>query len=261
MTRCLVAFVFVFATPAYAVNVELCSMVSEGRTNVISFAVQTAAGTKVTLKGLLTVPHGEGPFPSVVMLSGADGLFTPYCYRAIVERFVDWGYITLVPAATTARDKKGKELLQYSFLDQVHYAQGAAAMLRTMREADPSRIGVWGHSRGGLSVLHGAASEEGSFGLVFRAAVAAAPQCPASATPPAMPLLLLIGSEDLQVSVEACADLAVQLERAPGFEFLLIPDAGHVFWAPSTSQYNQAGAELAEERLEAFLRRALEIRP
>ena len=261
MAQSLMALVLLFATPVYAVNIERCSMVSEGLTKVISFTARTAAGTEVTLKGLITAPDGEGPFPAIVMLPGAEGLVTPYCYRAVVERLVGWGYITLIPAGTTARDSKGKNHLQYSFLDQVNYAHGGAAVLLTMRQVDPARISVWGHSRGGLSVLHGAASEEKSFGTIFRAAVAAAPQCPANATPPSIPLLLLIGSEDLSVSVDACSDLAAHLEGAPGFEFLLIPNAGHAYWAPSTPQYNRTGAELAEKRLEAFLRSALEIRP
>ena len=236
-------------------------MVAEGRAEVVSFEAQMSDGKQVTLKGILVSPVGTGSFPAVVMLPGATGLVTPYCYGAVADQFVAWGYLTFIPASTTARDREGNIHLLHSFLDQVSYAHGAAAMLARMPQIDSARIGVWGHSRGGLSVLYGVSSSEGRFGTVFRAAVAAAPQCPSSAIRPSIPLLMLIGSKDLDVSVNACTDLADRLEGTSGFEFFLIPDAGHSYWAPSTHGYNQAAALSAQERLKAFLQRSLNVNP
>ena len=87
----------------------------------------------------------------------------------------------------------------------------------------------------------------------FRAAVAAAPLCPAKAVPPTIPLLVLIGTEDTSSPADWCVDYAAQLEDVSGFEFLLIPNAGHSYWAPGAPEYDETAAKLAEGRLKAFL--------
>ncbi len=95
-------------------------------------------------------------------------------------------------------------------------------------------------------------SSAGGKQSTFRAAVAASPECPAKA-PPTIPLLVLIGTEDTDVNVDWCIDYAAQLEDVSAFEFLLIPNAGHVYWAPGTPKYNETAAKLAERRLKTFL--------
>ncbi len=42
-----------------------------------------------------------------------------------------------------------------------------------------------------------------------------------------------------------------------GFEFVLIPEAGHLYWAPGSVQYNETAAELAAGRLKEFLAKYL----
>ncbi len=97
-----------------------------------------------------------------------------------------------------------------------------------------------------------AVSSAGGKQSAFRAAVAASPECLAKG-PPTIPLLVLIGSEDAAVPVDWCIDYAAQLEDVSAFEFLLIPNAGHVYWAPDAPKYNETAAKLAESRLKAFL--------
>jgi dienelactone hydrolase len=95
-------------------------------------------------------------------------------------------------------------------------------------------------------------SSAGGKQSTFRAAVAASPECPTKA-PPTIPLLVLIGSEDAAVPVDWCIDYAAQLEDVSAFEFLLIPNAGHLYWVPEWPEYDETAAKLAERRLKAFL--------
>ncbi len=52
VTLGLCAVTFLVASSAYAVDVNQCWMVTEGRAEVISFDAETADGRQVTLKGL-----------------------------------------------------------------------------------------------------------------------------------------------------------------------------------------------------------------
>ena len=249
LTPGLCAVALLVASSAYAVDVNQCWMVAEGRAEVISFDAETADGRQVTLKGLLSSPDGTGPFQGIVMLPGR--LITPYCYGAVVEQFVNWGFVTLVVTPTTARDGSGNQLFQYSFVDLGNYALGAASALTTVPQVDATRIGLWGHSRGGAAVID-VISSAGGKQSAFRAAVAASPECPTKARP-TIPLLVLIGTEDTVVVVDWCIDYAAQLEDVSAFEFFLIPNAGHLYWAPGAPKYNETAAKLAERRLKAFL--------
>ncbi len=251
LTPSLYAVALLVASSAYAVDVNQCWMVAEGRAEVISFDAETADGRQVTLNGLLSSPDGTGPFPAIVMAGGGGGLYTPYCYGAVVEQFVNWGFVTLIVAPTTARDGSGNQLFQYSFVDLGNYAHGAASALTIVPQVDATRIGLWGHSRGGHAVID-VVSSAGGKQSTFRAAVAASPECLAKA-PPTIPLLVLIGTEDTAVPVDWCIDYAAQLEDVSAFEFLLIPNADHFYWMPGWPEYNETAAKLAERRLKTFL--------
>ena len=245
------------ANPAYPVDINLCSLVAEGRSEVIDFPARMAGGAEVTLSGIVTTPHGAGPFSAIVMLPGGGGLVTPYCYRAVVESFTQSGFVTLVVASTTARDRGGNAISRYSFVDQASHAYAAASAAEKLSNVDRGRIGLWGHSLGGLGVIQSVSGDRERARRQFRAAVAAAPVCPAKAASPAVPTLLIIGDSDTEVSVSACKDLAASLKDAEGFEFFLIPDAGHSYWAQGMPGYNESSAKLSQRRLEAFLAKHL----
>ena len=54
--------------------------------------------------------------------------------------------------------------------------------------------------------------------------------------------------------MEGCVEYAAQLEKhVPAFEFVLLPGAGHTFWAPGAPGYDVATAKLAERRITSFL--------
>ena len=96
-----------------------------------------------------------------------------------------------------------------------------------------------------------AAETRGKFPFV--AAVASAPICPARAKQPRVPLLLMIGEKDADVSVSSCIRFAEVQSQTSTFVFQLLPKAGHSFWAPGSPGYVAASAELATARLKKFL--------
>lgn len=208
-------------------------MVANGRSTITPLHAVLDDGRSVTLKGVLTKPKGNGTFPIVLILPGGGGLVTPYCYQALIEPFADWGIATLVIASTTAQEIDGKELFQYSFVDQADHALGALRTLDTLSGIDPNRVAIWGFSFGGLTALEMSTNPKYNSDRL-KAIIAAAPICPAKATPPHTPLFVQIGSQDTQVSVSACTDLAAKWSGANDFEFQLLADAPHVFWRHST---------------------------
>jgi pimeloyl-ACP methyl ester carboxylesterase len=107
------------------------------------------------LAGTLSVPKGTGPFPAVVLISGTG-------HNTRDEDV--WGHkVFLVLADALAR--KGVAALRYdkrgvggssgdfdsaTTADFTSDAEAAAAWLRKQPEIDPRRIGLLGHSEGGI---------------------------------------------------------------------------------------------------------------
>jgi len=107
------------------------------------------------LAGTLSLPMGKGPFPAIVLISGTG--------RNTRDEDV-WGHkVFLVLADALAR--KGFAVLRYdkrgvggssgnydaaTTADFASDADAAVAWLRTQRHIDAERIGVLGHSEGGI---------------------------------------------------------------------------------------------------------------
>ena len=241
-------------------DVGRCRTVVSGRAEIIEFKAEMATGKRVTVRGLLSRPDGAGPFPAVVMLPGSRGPRPPGCYAAVAERFVTWGFATLLVVPVPAIDARATQLYKYETVDLGTYTHGAATALADLPRVDGSQILLWGHSRGGGAVIDAVSKAKMSNGNI-RAAVAAAPWpgCPAQATPPAIPLLIQMGSVDTKIDVDSCIGYARNSKNADGFEFSLLPEAGHSYRTPGTRKYNEAAAKLAEERLKAFMAKYLRV--
>ncbi len=231
--------------------IKKCPQVADGRAEIIAFDARTLNGTPVKLRGLLTIPSGEGPFPGMVILPGSNGLIVPYCYASIAPTFREWGFATLTVAPRTAREADGTPRFTYSFADHGNYGFSAARTLGDLENVDADKIVLWGHSNGGVAVID-AAGFGGDKLKVFRAAVAAAPYCPEKARPPGVPLLVVMGKEDREVQPKFCTDYAAQLKGTEGFEFLLLPDTGHSYWARLADDYNAKTAKIAHQQVKAF---------
>ena len=85
------------------------------------------------------------------MLPGGHGLVTPYCYRAVVERFLDQEIASVIVASTTARQRDGTRRTEYSFADQASHAKAVAAFASKLAAVDRGRLVVWGHSQVALA--------------------------------------------------------------------------------------------------------------
>lgn len=109
----------------------------------------------VRLSGSLTIPNGRGPFPAVVLVcgsgphdrNGGGGAWKPFL--VIADHFARHGI------ATIRYDKRGVAQSTGSYsastsLDFADDAEAAVRFLATRREIDRNRIGIVGHSEGGM---------------------------------------------------------------------------------------------------------------
>jgi len=111
------------------------------------------------LRGLLSKPDGEGPFPAVILLHGCSGLeldtpdrSTYKLFRDYAHRYNDRGYVALVLDSYQARglanvchDAGGKLDLEGRTWD----TYSAARYLKSLGYVDPNRIVVHGIANGG----------------------------------------------------------------------------------------------------------------
>ena len=109
----------------------------------------------VKLAGTLTLPPGKGPFPAAVMITGSGAQDRDETLLGH-KPFAVWAdALTRRGIAVLRWDDRGfaKSTGDFSKATSEDFAaDGLAAMayLRTRREIDPKRIGVIGHSEGGM---------------------------------------------------------------------------------------------------------------
>lgn len=122
------------------------------------------------LAGMLSLPNGEGPFPAVVLVSGTG-------YNTKDEDV--WGHKVFLVLAD-ALNRKGFAVLRYdkrgvggssgdyeaaTTADFASDAEAAVAWLKTQAKIDARRIGVLGHSEGGI-IAPAVAAEDKSVAFV-----------------------------------------------------------------------------------------------
>ena len=122
------------------------------------------------LAGTLSVPNGKGPFPAVVLVSGTG--------QNTRDEDV-WGHKIFLVLAD-ALNRKGIAVLRYdkrgvggsngdydaaTTVDFTSDAEAAVTWLKTQREIDPHRVGVLGHSEGGI-IAPAVAAEDKSVAFV-----------------------------------------------------------------------------------------------
>ena len=116
-------------------------------------AVDSAPGVK--LAGTLTLPPGKGPFPVVVLIAGSgahdrdETIFGHKPFAVIADRLTRDGIAVL------RTDKRGfaKSTGDFASATDDDFAVDAAAnvaFLRKRPDIDPKRIGLIGHSEGGI---------------------------------------------------------------------------------------------------------------
>lgn len=108
---------------------------------------------------LLTVPGGSKPasgWPAIVFNHGyipPQQYRTGQSYRAYVDALARAGYVVFMPDYRGHGNSQGEARGAYWAPDYTVDVLNALASVRKFREADPARIGIWGHSMGGFLSL------------------------------------------------------------------------------------------------------------
>jgi dipeptidyl aminopeptidase/acylaminoacyl peptidase len=111
------------------------------------------------LYGLLTVPRGEKPTSGWPVIVFNHGYIPPDEYRsteryvAYVDGFARNGYIVFRPDYRGHGDSEGEASSAFGAVDYTVDVLNAVASLQQYPDADPERIGMWGHSMGGTITL------------------------------------------------------------------------------------------------------------
>ncbi|GAB2585621.1 alpha/beta hydrolase family protein [Kribbella endophytica] len=114
-----------------------------------AFAVRSAG---VDLPGVLHLPAGPGPHPTVLLLHGFPGNERNFDLAQVLRRA---GFATLVFHYRGSWGAAGS----WSWSNVLEDARAAVAALRSAPELDPDRLAVVGHSLGGFTALHTAAAD------------------------------------------------------------------------------------------------------
>ncbi len=104
----------------------------------------------LTITGVMQIPVGEGPFPVIVM---NHGFFSRSAYHSgdgtdrASPYLAEHGYITLASDYRSWGESDIGESFFYSGL--VIDVINLISAIPSIKQADPSRVGIWGHSMGG----------------------------------------------------------------------------------------------------------------
>ena len=156
------------------------------------YASYRSEGLKIY--ALLTVPYGERPATGWPVVVFNHGYIPPDVYRT-TERYIAYtdgfsrnGYIVLRSDYRGHADSEGNAGGAYSRPDYTIDVLNAVASIKRFPEADPNRIGMWGHSMGGHITLRAmVTTRDIKAGVIWAGVVASYPDMAARwrATPPA----------------------------------------------------------------------------
>lgn len=110
--------------------------------------------------GLLTVPIGDKPmggYPVILFNHGyiPPASFSPINnYQSMVSPLASSGYIVFMPNYRGNGNSEGIPKQPYVAPDDITDSLNALASIKHYKDANPNRIGVFGHSMGGNITLH-----------------------------------------------------------------------------------------------------------
>jgi len=108
-----------------------------------------------TLAGTITIPPGKGPFPAVLLITGSGPNDRDETLLEHKPFLVLSDYLTRKGIVVLRTDKRGVgkstgDLAKAISADFASDAEAGVAYLRTRSEVDPHKIGLIGHSEGGM---------------------------------------------------------------------------------------------------------------
>ena len=124
----------------------------------------TSAG--ITLAATLTIPAGPGPFPAVLLITGSgaqdrDESLAGHRPFLVLADYLTRRGIAVLRADDRGFGKSGGNFAAATTADFATDAEAGVAYLRTRREVDAKKIGVIGHSEGGVIAPMVAARDRG----------------------------------------------------------------------------------------------------
>ncbi|PKH09331.1 dienelactone hydrolase family protein [Moritella sp. Urea-trap-13] len=250
-------------------------MVSEPASSASWISFNTAPVNEqgsTSIRGLVSKPEGDGPFPAVIIAHGCFGVEPNHHIWA--QRLNNWGYVAMIVDSFSSRGVSTvcESPNQVSPETRACDIYGAAAYLRKQSFVSPQKIGMIGFSHGGWTALYVAqdylpeqAAEE-----PIQAIVSYYPWCESSSLKTtASPLLILSGKADDWTPVKRCyayidaqdrgyskhISLQVFDKAYHGFDdSSMIPP---VIYEGYTIAYDQSAAEASIIAVKAFLERHL----
>jgi pimeloyl-ACP methyl ester carboxylesterase len=118
-------------------------------------SAKVASAPGVTLACTLTVPHGKGPFPAAVLITGSGAQDRDEAVNGRRPFWVLADSLTRRGVAVLRCDDRGfahstGDFPSATTLDFAQDTEAEAAFVRGRREIDPARVGLIGHSEGGM---------------------------------------------------------------------------------------------------------------
>jgi fermentation-respiration switch protein FrsA (DUF1100 family) len=180
-------------TPLHPLSIELMRQADyPGSPLVIEQALEPGANYDryiasylsegLKIYGLLTVPRGTKPETGWPVIIFNHGYIAPQVYRT-TERYVGYvdgfarnGYIVFKSDYRGHGNSEGEAQGSYGRPDYTIDVLNALAAVRDYPDADPNRIGMWGHSMGGHIALRAMViSDEIKAGVIWAGVVASYP--------------------------------------------------------------------------------------
>jgi len=131
---------------------------------------------------LMTVPMGQKPKTGWPVVVFNHGYIPPAQYRtteryvAYVDAFARSGYIVFKSDYRGHGDSEGRASGGYGSPDYTIDVLNAVGSIKRYQDADPNRIGMWGHSMGGSATLRAmVVSQDIKAGVIWAGVVASYP--------------------------------------------------------------------------------------
>jgi dienelactone hydrolase len=159
------------------------------------------------IRGSISKPLGNGPFPAVVIAHGCFGIEPNHNVWA--QRLTDWGYATIVVDSFTPRNESSvcSKPNKVAPRKRAYDVYGAVAYLRKQPYVKSDKIGMIGFSHGGWTALYVGQKYLPKKAKVepIQAVVSYYPWCEKrNLKTTSIPLLVLAGSLDTWTPIDRC---------------------------------------------------------